>query len=293
MKKKLVSLLLCAVMAVSLLAGCGGKGKDGGTMKISVAGYFFGPVNDEKDVITPAVEARLKEKHGIDVDIELVYIEQANYGELINTRLTGNTAPDVFLAQSSTALETYFDQGVIASWDMEFFKENAPNVWKFIESGAAYGDLIDDVDMWKEYACLDGKMVTVPSFKPDGSMPVKQLIYRGDWLDKLGVTEDKLPKTVDEYVDLMYRFTKEDPDGNGKADTYGLGATGIKALFGAYGMYNGFVGSNSYWQEADGKIVNPDISDEAKEVIKILAKMYKDGVIDPEFVTGKEAISGS
>ncbi len=293
MKKKLVSLLLCAVMAVSLLAGCGSKGKDSDKMTISVAGYFFGPVNNEKDVITPAVEARLKEKHGIDVDIELVYIEQSDYSNLINTRLTGNTAPDVFLAQSNTALETYFDQGVIASWDMEFFKENAPNVWKFIESGAAYGDLIDDVDMWKEYACLDGKMVTVPSFKPDGSMPVKQLIYRGDWLDKLGVTEDKLPKTVDEYVDLMYRFTKEDPDGNGKADTYGLGATGIKALFGAYGMYSGFVGSNSYWQEADGKIVNPDISDEAKEVIKILAKMYKDGVIDPEFVTGKEAISGS
>ena len=298
MKKKLVSLILCSAMAVTLLAGCGdaaaSKGNaKGEPMKISVAGYFFGPVDNAKDVITPAVEARLKEKHGINVDIELVYIEQANYAELINTRLAGGTAPDVFLAQSNTTLENYYDQGVIASWSMDFFKENAPDVYKFIENGAAYGDLIEDVEMWKEYACLDGKMVTIPSFKPDGSMPYKQLIYRGDWLKKLGVTEDKLPKTLDEFVDLMYRFAKEDPDGNGKADTYGLSATGIKALFGAYGMYNGFVGGTSYWAVEDGKITTPDISDEAKEVVKIIAKMYKDGVIDPEFVTGKEAISGS
>jgi len=321
MKKKVISLLLCSAMMASLLAGCGEKeveqSKESSKAEskveeskeeskeevkeevpaepthVSVAGYFFGPVNDEKDVITPAVEARLLEEHGINVDIELVYIEQANYAELLNTRLAGGTAPDVFLAQSNTTMETYYDQGVIASWDMDFFAENAPDVWNFITSGAAYGDLIDDVEMWKEYACLDGEMVTVPSFKPDGSMPYKQLIYRGDWLEALGVSEDQLPKTVDEFVDLMYRFAKEDPDGNGQNDTYGLSATGIKALFGAYGMYNGFIGGTSYWQEKDGKITTPDVSDEAKEVVKIIAQMYKDGVIDPEFVTGKEAISGS
>ena len=317
MKKKVISLLLCSAMMASLLAGCGAKEVESSKesskeeskveeskeevkeevpaepVHVSVAGYFFGPVNDEKDVITPAVEARLLEEHGINVDIELVYIEQANYAELINTRLAGGTAPDVFLAQSEQTVETYYDQGVIASWDMEFFKENAPDVWNFIQNGAAYGDLADYVGMWEEYACLDGEMVTIPSFKPDGSMPYKQLIYRGDWLEALGVSEDQLPKTVDEFVDLMYRFAKEDPDGNGQADTYGLSATGIKALFGAYGMYNGFVGGTSYWQEKDGKIVNPDVSDEAKEVVKIIAQMYKDGVIDPEFVTGKESISGS
>jgi len=326
MKKKFISLLLASAMVTTLLAGCGSKEAETQApaadttakteekaeekaeepaeekaeepantepVHISVAGYFFGPVDNEKDVITPAVEARLLEEHGINVDIELVYIEQANYAELINTRLAGDTAPDVFLAQSETTVETYYDQGVIASWDLEFFKENAPDVWNFIEGGAAYGDLIEDVDMWVDYATIDGEMVTVPSFKPDGSMPYKQLIYRGDWLEALGVSADDLPKTVEEYVDLAYRFAKEDPDGNGANDTYGMSATGLKALFGAYGMYSGFVGGTSYWQEKDGQIVNPDVSDEAKEVVKIIADMYKDGVIDPEFVTGKEAISGA
>ena len=262
-------------------------------MKISVASYMFGPVDNDNDVITPLVEQMLREKHGIDVDIEVVYIEQANYGEILNTRLAGGTAPDVFLAQSATMLDSYYDQGVIKTWSEEFFKENAPDVYSFIMNGAAYGDLAGDVEAWKKAAMKDGEMIVLPSFKPDGSMPYKTLIYRGDWLDKLNVAEDQLPKTVDDFVALMGRFTKEDPDGNGKDDTYGCSITAMKALFGAYGLGIGFSGSTSYWVNRDGKLVNSDVTPEAKEVIGILAKMYADGLIDPEFVAGKESVEGS
>lgn len=263
-------------------------------ISISVAGYMFGPVDDEKDVITPLVEQRLKEKHGINVKIDVQYIENSNYTDILNPRLTSlETAPDVFLANSATLLNTYYDQGVIKSWSLDFFKENAPDVYEFVMNGAAYGDLKDDVDQWLEASMIDGEMVTVPSFKPDGSMPYKVMLYRGDWLEKLGVTQDQLPTTIDEFVDLMYRFAKEDPDGNGQDDTYGMSATGIKALFGAYGVYDGFLGGTSYWYNQEGEILNPDVSDKAKSVVELLAKMYADGVIDPEFVTGTEAISGS
>lgn len=263
-------------------------------ISISVAGYMFGPVDDEKDVITPLVEQRLKEKHGINVKIDVQYIENSNYTDILNPRLTSlETAPDVFLANSATLLNTYYDQGVIKSWSLDFFKENAPDVYEFVMNGVAYGDLKDDVDQWLEASMIDGEMVTVPSFKPDGSMPYKVMLYRGDWLEKLGVTQDQLPTTIDEFVDLMYRFAKEDPDGNGQDDTYGMSATGIKALFGAYGVYDGFLGGTSYWYNQEGEILNPDVSDKAKSVVELLAKMYADGVIDPEFVTGTEAISGS
>ncbi len=287
---KTLPLLMAGAMVFSAIPAIAAEEEK---MTISVAGYLYGPVDAEKDVITPAIEARLAEEHGINVDIEIVYIEQANYAELINTRVIGGTAPDVFLAQSDNTLQTYYDQGAIKTWDEEFFKENAPDVYEFITNGAVNGDLADSVELWREFATRDEEMITIPSFKPDGSMPYKQLVYRGDWLEALGVSEDELPTTVDEFVDLMYRFAKEDPDGNGKDDTYGMGATAIKALFGAYGMSNGFVGGTSYWQNNDGEIVNPDVSDEAKEVVKLLTQMYADGVIDPEFVTGKEAVSGS
>jgi putative aldouronate transport system substrate-binding protein len=262
-------------------------------VKISVASYMFGPVDQEKDVITPMVEKLLLERHGINVDIEVVYIEQANYADIVNTRLNGGNAPDVFLAQSATMLNTYYDQGVIKTWSVDFFRENAPAVYEFITGGAAYGDLAGDVEAWWKAAMKGDEMIVIPSFKPDGSMPYKTMIYRGDWLEKLGVTEDQLPRTVDEFVALMGRFTNEDPDGNNKADTYGCSITAMKALFGAYGLGTGFTGSTSYWVNRDGVLVNSDVTPEAREVIGILAQMYADGLIDPEFVAGKESVEGS
>ncbi len=287
---RILALALALIMVLALVPTAMAEDEP---IKISVAGYMFGPIDNEKDVITPAVEKMLKEKHGINVDIEVVYIEQGNYGELLNTRLSGGTAPDVFLAQSTTTLNEYLRQGVIKTWDEEFFKENAPDVYNFIMGGAAYGDLANDVEAWKKAAMRDGKMIVLPSFKPDGSMPYKTLIYRGDWLDKLGVTEETLPKTVDDFVALMERFTKEDPDGNGQDDTYGCSITAMKALFGSYGLGTGFSGSNSYWVLRDGKVVSSDVADDAKAVIGILADMYAKGLIDKEFVAGKESVEGS
>ena len=286
--------ILAMVLAVMLVIGLVPAAlADDQPVKISVASYMFGPVDQEKDVITPMVEKLLLERHGINVDIEVVYIEQANYADIVNTRLNGGNAPDVFLAQSATMLNTYYDQGVIKTWSVDFFRENAPAVYEFITGGAAYGDLAGDVEAWWKAAMKGDEMIVIPSFKPDGSMPYKTMIYRGDWLEKLGVTEDQLPKTVDEFVALMGRFTNEDPDGNNKADTYGCSITAMKALFGAYGLGTGFTGSTSYWVNRDGVLVNSDVTPEAREVIGILAQMYADGLIDPEFVAGKESVEGS
>ncbi len=287
---RILALVLALTMLMALVPSAVAEGEP---VKISVASYMFGPIDNDRDVITPLVEQQLREKHGINVDIEVVYIEQSNYAEILNTRLAGGTAPDVFLAQSATMLNTYYDQGVIKSWDEDFFRENAPDVYEFIMNGAAYGDLKGDVEAWKKASMKDGKMIVIPSFKPDGSMPYKTMIYRGDWLDKLGVTQDTLPKTVDDFVALMRRFTKEDPDGNQQDDTYGCSITAMKALFGAYGLATGFSGGTSYWVVRDGKVVSSDVAPEAKEVISILAGMYADGLIDPEFVSGKESIEGS
>ena len=71
MTRKLLCLLLAVVMALGLMSFA--PAEEAPT-KITVAGYMFGPIDDEKDVVTPAVEKMLKEKHGINVDIEVVYI---------------------------------------------------------------------------------------------------------------------------------------------------------------------------------------------------------------------------
>ena len=220
MKKRLVSLLLCAAMLGTMVAGCGKEdGGEDGPMHISVASYFFGPVDESKDEITPEVERILREKHGIDVELEPVYIEQANYGEILNTRLSGGTAPDIFLAQSDATLQEYYDQGVIKTWSEDFLKENAPDVYEFIMNGGPHQEYKDYVDLWREFSFRDDEMIILAAIKPEGSMPWKQLIYRGDWLENLGLS---VPETMDDVIEIAEAFASQDPDQNGQDDTYAI-----------------------------------------------------------------------
>ncbi len=293
--KKLLLLILC--MALLLPAASLAETvpiKWSGT--ISVASYMFAPYDESKDIVVGKVEELLKTKYGYDVDIQPVYIEYPQYQEVINTRIAGKTAPDIFISMSEENMRNLYNQGAIASWDVEFFKEHAPDMYEFFNNGAYKGRMKSSTDMfWYFSTAPDGKMITVAGMVEAGAMSYKNLVYRGDFLEALGVDPENLPKTLDDFMALMYRFANEDPDGNGVKDTYGFSTTVIDALFGSYGSYvnvtNGFSKSpswGSHWFVGDdGKIVNSDILPGNKEVLRLMQKAYADGVLDPEFITGE------
>ena len=93
-------------------------------------------------------------------------------------------------------------------------------------------------------------------------------------------------------VAIARAFTFNDPDGNGKNDTYGLGLQKqvnlrdhgtIGGLLSAFGIPNHAY--DEYYPGKDGKITSPYIQPEVKEALQILQDMYKEGLIDPEFIT--------
>lgn len=313
--KRLLSIIMVLVLVCGVMVGCSGTDSDSSTDSakeekadnsekkeskaeesddmdeedpikwsgtISVASYAFGPMDEDLDIVGPYIEERLLE-YGLDVELEYVYIEYPNYQEIMNTRLAGGTAPDIFLSLSLDNQIELYNQGAVATWTPEFFMENAPTIAAYIEKGGIDGKQEDFIDLWWEYALKDGDMYTIPNFAPGQNIPYKNVVYRSDWLEALGITE--LPTTVDDFVDLMYRFANEDPDGNGKKDTYGMSSSMIRALFGAYGNYNGFIGDNPHWYEKDGQMICSDVLPENREVLGILAQMYADGVLHPEFIT--------
>ena len=101
---RILALVLALMMVISLAPTALA---DDEPVKISVASYMFGPIDNSLDVITPLVEQQLKEKHGINVDIEVVYIEQANYGEILGTRQHG--LPDMRLADMAKHMNVLND----------------------------------------------------------------------------------------------------------------------------------------------------------------------------------------
>ena len=71
-----------------------------------------------------------------------------------------------------------------------------------------------------ETLSVDGALIAVPRTRDIGRYG---LSYRQDWADAVGITEE--PKTIDDVYDMLYKFTYDDPDGNGKNDTYGMEMT--------------------------------------------------------------------
>ncbi|MGG3624598.1 extracellular solute-binding protein [Bacillus gobiensis] len=128
---------------------------------------------------------------------------------------------------------------------------------------------------WKQITYDDGAVYGVFNKLEGGTMP----IIRQDWLKKLKLEQ---PKTLDEYYTILQAFTKQDPDGNGKDDTYGLSTAGLYDLqpfFSATGV------KYKYVIDKDGKRTIPYSTEAAVPVFEWLNKLYKEGILDPNFVT--------
>ena len=110
--KKLIALLLCAVLLIPAAASLADDSvpvKWSGT--ISVASYMFAPFDADKDIVVKEAEKILKEKYGYDVTFDIQYIEYQQYQEILNTRIAGKTAPDVFISMSSSNMDNLYEPG--------------------------------------------------------------------------------------------------------------------------------------------------------------------------------------
>ncbi len=273
--KKTVKFVLAVSVLTAAVSGCGQKTapvEGNGKYTYSMTMYQTGTVNPDA-VQLKAVE----DKYNINLDVWNV--EWQKYEEILNLKLAGGEVPDIIYIKSAAAAQKYVDQGVVAPIPMETLEEKAPNVLKRLEEDAP--DIL-------KYYYINGELYSLPSFSVGAGATGIPMVWRGDWLKNVGI--DKTPETLDEYEEAFYKFTNEDPDGNGKKDTYGLSRSGMLAVFAAYGYVPtmGQTGTpQGYWMERDGKLVYSSVQPEMKEALARLHKWYKDGVLDPEFITGE------
>lgn len=108
--KKLVTVLLVAVMALSLLTGCGGKsaGGENGTLYV----YCFG------DYFDPALQYEFEEQTGYKVVVDLFDTNEEMYPVIKN-----NTAEYDVICASDYMIEKLLGEGALA----EINYENVPN----------------------------------------------------------------------------------------------------------------------------------------------------------------------
>ncbi|MFD0716382.1 hypothetical protein [Paenibacillus sp. GCM10027626] len=296
--RKAGSLVITALLA-GTVAACGGGGNnvnDSSSSPPSSVGSGTSVSHEVQKPITiewaaynvndvapdPNSEVLKDIEKRFNVKMNIWTADSQKHNEVFNVRMASGELPDV-LRLKGFDLSKLVESGVAAEVPLELIKEKAPNYYQLImdndSMGAAFKSTI-----------YKGKNYGLPNFNLDGTYPTS-LIWRTDWLKNVGI--NKIPETLSEFEDAIYKFTNNDPDQNGKKDTYGISSTALQTVFGAFGPFptDNLKGTTPYsdlwFTIKDNQVSLNAIQPQMKEALRLLAKWYKDGVIDPEFLTGE------
>lgn len=299
--KRLMAGMLVSAIAITSLAGCSSSNKEE-TTKAPAAGeagktqaakeeekettaaenqepvtltWLVGETSSEVDDNAEVVKMIEERFH---IDMKAWQVDAKNFQENLNVRFAGGEMPDVLVVNNLSLLPTYVDGGIVGELPIEVIREKAPNY-------AKVADEYDDGTLWSTMI-YNGKNYGVTN--PMDAVPMA-MFWRKDWLDKLGL---EVPKTLDEYEEVLTAFVEQDPDGNGKKDTAGMAERAFNAVFGAYGLRCVTGGKPGFKVEEmqmgeDNVPFFPYIHPDAKLALAKLHDWYEKGIIDKEFITGE------
>ena len=132
-----------------------------------------------------------------------------------------------------------------------------------------------------ENSKLNGVLYGVPS--PTSLQP-NALWYRSDWMDRLGLA---LPTDAAETLAMWDAMTKNDPDGNGQADTFGLSFERLNAIEQRF-IHSMFrVPAEGYgWRlNPDGTFTNTIETEEFRASLDYMRQVWAAGVCHPDSLT--------
>jgi putative aldouronate transport system substrate-binding protein len=282
--KKLVALLLMLAMLVCAITPAAAEAADPlGKYDSTIELHFARSIDDDlQDNVIPSTPGEDLESNrwlthyentlGIKVVYDWIVKLGDAYTQKSNLAIVSGDLPDVMTVTAAQMVQ-------LAENDLIY---DMSELWDTYAS-----------DLTKEYytmqgeavlnaAKVDGKLMAVPaSTSPFGDGYF--IWIRQDWMDKLGL---KAPETISDVLAICEAFTTQDPDGNGENDTYGLsickelynGFADIQAFSAAYSAF-----PNMWVEDASGNLVYGSTLPEMKQALQVLATMYANGQIDPEF----------
>ena len=231
MKKKIVSVLLVAAMAVSMFTGCGSKSdskKSDSKSGEKTLEVWVPPLDDATEKNWGDLLKDWEKEN--DCKVNLTVIPWDNYEETYTTALNSGEGPDVGYMYNEM-FPTYIDAGAVEDMS-SYVTDEDKKEYKYLSNG----NMMDGQYGWP--------LVTGVPFV---------LYYNEDILTELG---EKAPETWDDFARICQEATK-DIDGDGKIDQYGFACGMNTSDFGAMQILNAYYYS-ALWQNG-GQVYNDDL----------------------------------
>ena len=296
--KKLLALILCLTLAVSVFAGCGG----GGGLEAAGEGNE-GPVAtmdqqeipedltltigiplsaSVEDYDTNAYTLWLEEQTGYDLEFITFQSSSTDYKAQLSTMLaTGDELPDILwnFQVGQGAYEEYGASG--------YFIDMAPYYNDKEGEGKVFWDRLanlpqDQQDyVVRQLTAEDGGMYAAARIEYSLIDTMQfQVFINQTWLTNLGL---QMPTNIDELETVLRAFRDKDPNGNGKKDELpliGNNAAGSSSIIKwILNMYC-YVDFNKYFNVDDnGKLYLPHITDEYRQALIKINQWIKEGLM--------------
>ncbi|MEC0238560.1 extracellular solute-binding protein [Paenibacillus dokdonensis] len=207
-----------------------------------------------------------------NVKINWQVMSSNDWAEQKSIMLASGTMPDVVLGDVA-----FSDSDIVNNLSSfrpldDYIEEYMPNLKAAIS---------ESPELKKLSTFPDGKMYSLPARLPSRPVTHNQPVINKAWLDKLGL---KVPETIDDLYNVFKAFKDNDPNGNGKKDEIPFsGSQDISVdLLAPFGITD--LNATSMMVK-DGKPVYFPTSNEYKEAIKWVHKLYSEGLIDQELFT--------
>ena len=275
---KLFVCLLAVLMMLSM-AACSDSQEDNGrpTLRLFLinGNYMDGAVKD-------SVWKHIEDKIGVNIEIT-GQVNSGDYYTVLSPQLNSATdMPDIFFSVpdgTGGAYDTWADQatGILYDWKnlMAGNEDQYPHLTKLLNSNT-YKNLT-----------YNGATTLLPAL----SIPSNGwgIYYRGDWLIKIGYyTEDengekvpRVPVNMDEFQDVMMKFS--DPSYNLNPGTKTYGMSPFAGEWANQPLYHAFGAPTDYDINEKGEVEFMCLTDAYKNFLTWFHQCYENGWIDPQF----------
>lgn len=219
---------------------------------------------------TNAIERALNIKVNYDwlkIDADKAYETQ------LRLAITAGEIPDMFIVTNQNDLIQLAESGLIMPVT-DLIEKTFTTKDKEIQNS--------DGGMLYEMAMYEGECYGIPCNVSDTDT-FSYIWLRKDWLDKLNL---EVPKTMEDLKKIMVAFTEA--NFNGKNNSYGM-LIDSDLYYATRGLFAGFAAYPEFWVKDGDAVVWGGTQESVKDALKYLNGLYKDGLLDPEFITQKNA----
>ncbi|MCD7715511.1 MAG: extracellular solute-binding protein [Lachnospiraceae bacterium] len=285
MKRKWVLFGVAAVMAASVLSGCGKKNEETNEAVALEKPDDIWAKYDEEVTLTTVVEENTGTvfydgedwddnawydayKDKFNINVENLWVSN-DYGTKLNLAIADGDLPDVFHVDA-----TQLQQLVEADMIMDLTQ-----LLDYYGSDTLKGYYEYDPDTYQT-GVFDGKLYGLPQ-ESYGIIDQFQYVWiRKDWKDELGLAD---PQSMEDVINIAKAF-KENYGAYGFGENQSI--DGFKKFALAYGA------NPDIWIDTDDGIQYGNVQPEMKEALAAYAELYKEGLINPNMTTDDwEAVS--